>query len=117
MRVGKEPLDPGQRLEELDEDLGVELLDHMADGIRHGLFVTQGVLQLIGIVEVLPLRARVREGIHELADRLRRKHVIDHHMGEGISGGELVMLSHGERLKIRPVGHLRGHWPNVPSRR
>ena len=57
--VGDQAGDPGQGLEELHEHLGVELAEHRSDRVGDRLLVAQGVLELVGVVEVLPGGARL----------------------------------------------------------
>lgn len=111
--MGGEAGDPGQGPEELHEDLGVELADHRSDRIGHRLLVAERVLELVGVVEALPSKARLGERIDQRAQRRFGKEVVDDRVGEGAGGHEARMQVLGQLLELLPGWHVLDHGSNV----
>ena len=111
--VGNEAADTGQRFEELDEDLRVEVLDHRADGRWHRFFVAQGEFELIGVVEVLPPGTGRREGVDDGSHRPIGQQTVHHHVGKGFGRRELRRQALGQLLELCATGKRLDHLFNL----
>jgi hypothetical protein len=116
--IGQQALDAGQRLEELDEGRGVDVVQRAADQRRQPLLLRGGdlLLEALGAVvvpahRVLRPRELAHQGLGDFGPKQRIEHRVGERVGRGVIGREASCtgreggrVEHVIHASIRDVG-------------